>query len=110
VYVQAQKNVEQRCIELGIPNRFAPRIGKPSWYEAGENLAKQIRAELRKIADKQILAIEKTACLEIERISVHTQTELIATGLISEESKAFLEQLPAIESLMPPLKVAERSA
>jgi hypothetical protein len=104
-YIEAQAKVEKRCRELGIPDRFAPSIYRPSWCSSGENEFKQRRADLRRIAAKQIEAIEKTACLEIERISVQTQTELIANGLISEESKAFLERMPSIEELMPALEV-----
>jgi hypothetical protein len=38
--------------------------------------------------------------VQIERITVQAQTELMATGL-SAPAKAFLRTLPSVETLMP---------
>ena len=44
---------------------------------------------------------------EIERHSVDAQTALIADGLSSDVAREFLENMPAVEALMPPLDAPE---
>ena len=43
----------------------------------------------------------------IEQLSLDAQTEIIAHGLESSSSRAFLERMPAVETLMPPLEVGQ---
>ena len=98
----AKTRIAERCRELGIPKTFAPTIGH-YWQNRGENSFKERRTELRKMATTKIAALEKAARTKIENHSVEAQTALIAEGLTSDAAKAFLDQLPSPESLMPPL-------
>jgi hypothetical protein len=72
--------------------------------------AKERVAELRKVAQTRIAALEKAACNDIERSSLEVQTELLAGGLQSGEARAFLESIPTAAALMPPLSVPELEA
>jgi hypothetical protein len=103
---EAQAAVAAECEKLGIPPEFAPSIAKPYWFDRGENMVKQRRAELRLLAHAHIEANEKRARAEIARRSVAAQTEIIASGL-SQAGLAFLENLPAADAMMPVLLVAE---
>lgn len=103
----AQKTISERSKELGIPDEFAPRLAAGSiWLERGENALKQRREELRRVAKAEIAAVEHQARVEIERMAIEAQTEIIAHGLSSQASRAFLEALPTIEKLMPTLTFA----
>jgi hypothetical protein len=103
---EAQAIIAARCLELGIPTKFAPGIGL-GWYKRGENAAKERRAELRLVAKTRIAAIEKETCLKIELHSVELQTQVLAQGLTSEAARAFLESMPAVETLMPTLELTK---
>lgn len=88
--------------KLGIPAEFRPSVHW-HWQSRGENAYHERRAELRKVAQAEILAMERTARVQIEARSIEAQTEIIANGLDSEAAIAFLEKLPPIESMMPSL-------
>jgi hypothetical protein len=103
---RAKAAIADRCRELGIPDKFAPTLHL-SWQGRGENAQADRRSELRRVAVSRIAAIEKEAITKIERYAVDTQTRVIAYGLASTAAKTFLENLPRIESLMPPLDAAE---
>ena len=100
----AQVVIEERCRELNIPREFAPTISM-MWFGRGQNAVRDRRTELRITAKARLDALEATAKTEIERISVNGQTNLIADGLTSEAAKAFLEQMPSAEALMPVLEL-----
>lgn len=102
----AQKMIETRCAELGIPPEFAPGVSM-GWYGRGQNAVASRRDELRRAAKARIAAIEQEACTKIERMSLHAQTELLASGLESESAKAFLGSLESVDSLMPMFDIAE---
>jgi hypothetical protein len=106
---QARQRVIERGRELGIHDRFSPRI-HVSWYSAGEQASNERRIELRRLAAKQIDAVEKKARVRIEEISVEAQTEIMAAGITSDEGRAFLERLPPIDSLMPPVEIGRVEA
>ena len=110
VVANANTKVADECRKLGIPDRYAPRISEPHWWDRGENAVKERRCELRRLAYTQIEAIEKAAKMEVERRSVEKQTELISQGILSDAAKALLERLPAVEELMPNLDVAKVEA
>src|SRR5690348_3800209 len=57
---EADKRIAARCNELGIPERFRPSLHL-SWYSRGENASGKRRAELRKVAESHIEALEKKA-------------------------------------------------
>jgi hypothetical protein len=99
---KANARIAARCAELSIPKDFAPSLDS-HWYGRGENAAKERRAELRKVAVSRIAAIEQAAIVQIELGSVRAQTEIATHGLTSQAARAFIEQLPSIETLMKPL-------
>jgi hypothetical protein len=101
---EAKATIAARCAELGIPAKFSPGLGLHT-YNRGENALEQRRRELRLVAKTRIAAIEKDTCLKIELHSVELQTQVMAQGLTSEAAKAFLESMPAIETLMPSLEL-----
>lgn len=102
---KCNEQIAARANELGIPEEFRPRLTY-SWARRGENEYQARRQELRRVAKAEIETIEKLARVQIEAQSVEAQTQVIANGLVSDAAIAFLEKLPAIESLMPPLDVA----
>lgn len=112
-YAEAEKiakdsnaRVAERCKELGIPEKFAPCLSF-GWRGQGENAMKKEHTNLRREAKAQIAAIEAAAKTKIEQISVESQTELISDALTTEAAKAFLEQLPSAEALMPVLELKQ---
>jgi hypothetical protein len=86
----------------GIPERFCPSLHL-SWYSRGENASGKRRAELRKVAESRIEALEKKARYDIDNWCVKTQAALIKDSLTSAQAAAFLEQMPTAEQLMPTL-------
>lgn len=103
---KAQLAIAARCQQLGIPTEFAPGL-QMFWHGRGHNAVSERRAELRRAAKSKVEAIEKEALSKIEAMSLEAQTEIIAHGLESETAKAFLESMPKIEALMPPVQVQE---
>jgi len=101
---EANEKIEAEAARLGIPEEFRPRM-RFGWETRGENEYAQRRAELRRVAKAEIDAIEKVARVQIEASSVQAQTDIIANGLNSDAALAFLNSLPQIESMMPPLDV-----
>ena len=102
---KAKAQIAERCRELGIPDRFAPGLHL-SWYDRGENAVGKRRTELRFVARSRIAEIEKTARSTIERASLEVQTEILRTALGSAAAVTFLERMPSVEQLMPPLAIA----
>jgi hypothetical protein len=101
---KANAEIAARAKELGIPDEFAPKLGY-SWLRRGENEYSARRAELRRVAKAEIETIEKLARVQIEASSVEAQTQVIANGLTTDAAIGFLEKMPAIETMMPPLDV-----
>jgi hypothetical protein len=100
---KAQALIAARCRELGIPDRFAPNL-ELHWRHRGyDNLIPKRQAELRRMAQSQIAAIEQKAFVEIETSCLDAQTKLALAGCTSEMARMFVESLPAIETLMPRL-------
>lgn len=102
---KANEAIHAEADRLGIPKEFQPRL-QYSWARRGENEYQERRNELRRVAKAEIDALEKVARVQIESSSVQAQTEIIANGLNSEAAIAFLNKLPAIESMMPALDVS----
>jgi hypothetical protein len=103
---KANQVVAERCRELGILEEFAPGLNF-YWHGRGHNAVAERRAELRRAAKSKIEAIEKEAVSKIERMSLEAQTEVIASGLESQAAKDFLNAMPSMEKLMPPVLVTE---
>jgi hypothetical protein len=90
----------------GIPAIYAPGAGI-GWLDRGENLLAERRAELRRVAESQAEADQKTAQTKVDLWSVKEQRELLAHGLESEQARNFLERRPSLETLMPALRLAD---
>jgi hypothetical protein len=103
---KAQEQIRARCRQIGIPDRFAPKINV-HWYSRGENAVKERRDELRKMAVTAIEAQEQKAKTQIELSCLEAQTNLAGSGLASEAARGFIEALPSISDLMPRLSFAE---
>ncbi len=65
------------------------------------------RAELRKLANAHFDAQEKDAIAKLELHSLDVQQTLIASSLTTEQARQFLEKMPTVDSLMPPLNEGE---
>lgn len=110
---EAEKAVEEariavaaRCEAMGIPAEFAPSM-QLTWYGRGHNAVAERRTELRRAAKSKIDALEKEAITKIERMSLEAQTQVIASGLESEAAKTFLNAMPSMDLLMPPVEIGE---
>ena len=100
---KAQKRIAARCLDLRIPEKFAPSL-RLSWCNRGyDNLIEKRRNELRRVAEKRVEALEQRAVVDIETASVNLQTDIAIAGLTSEIACTFVERLPTVESLMPAL-------
>jgi hypothetical protein len=104
---KTQAQVAARCRELGIPDRFAPSLTLRWRHRGYDNLIDSRKAELRRMAQTQIAAIERRAFVEIERSCLDAQTALAVTGCTSDAAKTFFDSLPSVEKLMQPLSFAE---
>lgn len=102
----AQAAIAARCTEMGIPEEFAPGFHF-GWHGRGHNAVAERRAELRRAAKSRVEALEREAITKIERMSLEAQTEVIAHGLESEAAKKFLDSMPKMDALMPPIEVGE---
>lgn len=102
----AQRIVAERCAELGIPEEFAPEISV-YWHSCGENAVASRRADLRRKAKAEIAALEQAARVEIDRMSINAQTDIIRAGLTSSDAKAFFDSLPTVDRLMPALDIKQ---
>jgi hypothetical protein len=102
---EAKRLVAERCEALGIPEEFAPEMHL-GWYGRGSGAVRDRQNELRRLAKAEVVAITQRARVEIERMSVSAQTEIIANGLQSEVAQAFLANLPTVEKLMPMIDMA----
>jgi hypothetical protein len=105
----ADARLAERCEELGIPKKFRPRLSV-DWYGRGESALASRRAELRKVAQSNVAAMEQRAKSEIERDSLERQTRLLSGGLQSSAAQVALDTMPTVESLMPSLTFAEIAA
>jgi hypothetical protein len=103
---KANARIAERCPQLGIPQRFAPFL-KNVWFDRDENMLKERRSELRKMAQTRIAAIERKAITEIQVSCLAAQERIALAGLCSEAAREFIDQLPSIEALMPKLAFAQ---
>ena len=101
---EANEKIDAESARLGIPKEFRPSINF-HWDRRGQAEYRERREELRKVAKAEIAALEKVAMVQIETESVRAQTEIIANGLNSTDAIAFLNNLPAVEDMMPPLDI-----
>ena len=100
---EAQVAIARECKRLGIPSTFQPSL-HIYWSSRGENAVNERRTELRRVAKAEIDRIEQHAKVAIEHAHLKARVKLTEIGLHSPEAMKFLAALPAVESLMPPLK------
>ena len=62
---EASRRIADHSRELGIPPEFAPDVYM-GWSGRGQNGSKERRAELRKVAQTRIAALEADAIVKIE--------------------------------------------
>lgn len=103
-FEKANANIAEECSRLGIPAQFAPTLSM-GWHMAGRNASKEERAEMRRVATKQIDALQKAAMTAIERRSLETQEKIMVGGLSTEDARQFLESMPTATALMPELSI-----
>jgi hypothetical protein len=101
------ERVEKRCDELGIGTRFRPSLDLPHWTWGGDQLFEKLRPELRRKAYLQITEKLKNDVEEMERKSAAMQMEIITNGFVTDAAREFLDQLPAVEELISPMRVEE---
>jgi hypothetical protein len=106
---EADTQIAQRCRELGIPERFRPSIDC-HWYKRGENAMKDRRAELRKVAQMELAARVKAAKNTVDRRTADLLTQLVAGMLESSQAKDFLNAMPSVDDLMPPITLDDLKA
>ena len=99
---EADREIAERCRELGIREEFRPRLTL-GWWDRGENADQSRRAELRKVAQTQIAAAGRRAKTSIN-VAV-TETALIAGGLESDAAREYLETIPTAAELMPAITI-----
>lgn len=96
----ANAAINAHCDTVGIPQEFRPTLGT-YFLGRGENGTASRRAELRKVMNTRIDALEKQAIAEIDRATLDIQTHLIAGGFESTEAHKYLELMPTAETLLP---------
>jgi hypothetical protein len=104
---KANRKIEGRCRELGIPPRFSPALHLQWTHRGCDNAIEQRRRELRRVATAKIQASEGKAIVEIEMACLQAQAELTVSSLTTEAARAFLENLPEVEALMPQVTFSE---
>jgi hypothetical protein len=102
----ANEQIQQECLKLGIPARFAPGLIL-AWRSRGETTDPKRRGELRKLAQARLAALTASAVSALDEWLVHTETELIAGGLETDEARAFLQRMPTAEQLMPAISLQD---
>jgi hypothetical protein len=105
IVAEANAHVKARCREAGIPESVAPGLNLV-WESRGENILKERRAELRKVAKTRLDAEQRRAIAIIKEQCVEFEGLVLAGGLESEAAKALLTSMPTVDVLMPPLDVA----
>jgi hypothetical protein len=106
---QAQSQIAEQCVKLGIPQEFAPRINL-RWDDSGENASKKRRAELRKAAYTKIEALNKAAKTQISLAASKRRIRLMSGPLDSDEATKFSESMPTALEMMPKWSLKEIEA
>jgi hypothetical protein len=105
----ADTQIAERCRKLGIPEQFRPSIDF-RWYGRGENAIKDRRAELRKVAQMELAARVKAAKNAVDRRTADLLTQLAVDMLESSQAKDFLNAMPSVDDLMPPITLDDLKA
>jgi hypothetical protein len=100
------EEIAQLCRDRGVRDSFRPKLSL-SWQGRGENADKHRRAELRSLAHARIDAAGRAAIAAIERSAADTLEQLFLSGAPTEEARGFLQAMPTVQTLMPPVSVGE---
>jgi hypothetical protein len=103
---KADAEVAAICRQLGVPEHLRPSLGI-SWSGRGENALASRRAELRKLAYARVDAAAESAKVAIQAELLKVETELIRDGLETAEALRFVDSMPTVEELLPPVAVGE---
>jgi hypothetical protein len=113
-YEKQKVRVEARCKELGIPERFWPRLEPPGWVSGWQEGAgpdyKELRAEMRRLAHLQIDDMLKSRVAKLELDAANIQFEIASHGCVTDAAKDFLARLPKAEEMVKPVKVSDVEA
>jgi hypothetical protein len=99
---EANACIDALCQERGIPPEFRPEL-HTGWYDRGENMFRERRAELRKVAQSEVEARVRQAKVQIDRVLAEQMNHITQAGLTSEEARAFIGTMPTPEQLLPTL-------
>jgi hypothetical protein len=102
---KANAIIAARCVDLGIPAKYAPGLDLGFHARSRSFADGQRRAELERLAKKRLDALTAAAKASIDRKLLETETELIAGSLESADARAVLARMPTAEQLMPPLSL-----
>ena len=94
------------CRREGIAPEFRPGLSL-GWYRRGQNGFAERRTELRKAGLARLEADARRAKAAVERWEASVCSDLAARALGSAEALAFLGALPAADTLLPALRLAE---
>ena len=109
VVAEAQIAIAHRCEQLGIPREFAPAL-EVYWHGRGRNALNSERTEMRRLARRRIEEIEARARAAIEASSLDAQENLMLGGLTTDAARRYVDGLPSVVALMPPVDIAEVQA
>jgi hypothetical protein len=101
---EADARIAAICRERGVREEFRPSLNL-GWSGRGQNASQVRRAELRRLGQSRVAALEAAAITTIEKKSIEIQGVLVSGGLQSDEARAFMASMPTVEALMPPLKI-----
>jgi hypothetical protein len=101
---EADARIAAICRERGVREEFRPSLSL-GWSGRGQNASQERRAELRRLGQSRVAALEAAAITTIEKKSIEIQGVLVSGGLQSDEARAFMASMPTVEALMPPLKI-----
>ena len=104
---KAQKKIKARCRELGISDKFAPRLSV-SWHHRGYyNTLEKQRTELRVVAKARIEAIERDALHRSTSRPLRRRRSSSPRGSRATRRTLSSPVCASVESLMPGLSFRE---
>jgi hypothetical protein len=101
------QRVNARSDELGIGEKFRPRLTPPSWSYGGAQLFTNLRNDMRRVAHVQIDAKLKSDVEMMERQGSAWETEVISNGFVTPAAAEFMAKLPTIDQLAPPWRLED---
>ena len=101
-----EQELAERCAAARIPEIFRPHLSL-GWSGRGQSGNKDRRAELRKVLQTRIAAMEAKAITKIDVAKVEALTEIARDGLETTTAMAFIDKMPTPTQLMPNFDRAE---